>query len=159
MKALLVTILCVAIALALAALLAAPPGRPANLAYLATPTACPSATPEPFWVDPVTSPTERLTQTVQVYLGNCEVVTVTTESGVFTATAPCYPAPALAAVSLQPNTTHHLLASGQVRLIEHDGCFYGGYTLWTDRDRFGEPLIITQVFTPTVILYLPWVGR
>ncbi len=159
MKTLLVTILCVAIALALAALLAATPGRPANLARLATPTACPSATPEPFWVDPVTSPTERLTQTVQVYLGNCEVVTVTAESGVFTATAPCYPAPAPVTVSLRPNTTHHLLASGQVRIVEHGGCIYGDYTLSTGRDRFGQPLIITQVFTPTVILYLPWVGR
>jgi len=48
-----------------------------------TPTLCPLATPEPLWVDLVTSPTDQLTQTITVYLGNGEAVTVTAESLLF----------------------------------------------------------------------------
>jgi hypothetical protein len=40
-------------------------------------------TPEPLWLDPVTSPTGELDQTIVVYIGNGETVTVTWESGTF----------------------------------------------------------------------------
>ena len=44
---------------------------------------CPQATPELLQVEPVTSPTDLLSQAVTVQMGNCEVVTITAESGVF----------------------------------------------------------------------------
>lgn len=124
-----------------------------------TPTWCPVATPEPFWVEPVTSPTRLLSQDVTVYLGNCEAVTVTAESGTFATSDGCYPYPTTVNVILLPNTTHHLEVLGKVRRVEHDGCFYGGYTLRTDRDKFGAPLVITQQFTVASTIYLPCIFK
>ena len=54
-------------------------------------TQCPQATPEFFTVEPVTSPTSELTQVITVDLGNGEAITVTTESGVFTAPFDTFP--------------------------------------------------------------------
>jgi hypothetical protein len=132
---------------------------PTALLFTATPTFCPRATPEPFWVDPITSPTRLLAQDVQVYLGNCEAVTVSAESGTFTATGGCYPLPAPVHMALLPNTTHHLLVLGKVRRVVHDGCVYGGYTLSTWQDRLGAPLVITQQFIVTSTSYLPLISR
>lgn len=42
-----------------------PPADP-----LPTVTQCPTATPEPLWVEPVTSPTSLRSQVITVYLGN-----------------------------------------------------------------------------------------
>lgn len=131
---------------------------PADPLLTATPTYCPVATPEPFWVDPVTSPTRLFSQNVQVYLGNCEAVTVSAESGTFATTGGCYPLPASVHVALLPNTTHHLLVLGKVRRVVHDGCVYGGYTLSTWQDRLGAPLVITQQFTVTSTSYLPLIA-
>jgi hypothetical protein len=131
---------------------------PAAPFFTVTPTYCPVATSEPFWVDPVTSPTRLLAQDVRVYLGNCEAVTVSAESGTFSATGGCYPLPALVHVALLPNTTHHLLVLGKVRRVVHDGCVYGGYTLSTWQDRLGAPLVITQQFTVTSTSYLPLIA-
>jgi len=118
----------------------------------------------------VTSPTDLLTQTVIVGIGNGDAVTVTTVSGVFTRTGvfSAYGNPALVELALLPDTAHHLSVAAHVRrVIGWGGCVYGDYTLTTDRDRFGAPLIIQQVSatetpTPTVTpqprrLYLPLV--
>jgi WD40 repeat protein len=116
---------------------------------MVTPTAplCPQPTPEPFWVEPVTSPTDQLSQTIAVHIGNGEAVTITTESGTFTATGDLNPYnnPALVDVTLLPDTTHYLEILARVRTIRHsNGCTYGGYTFSTARDKNGAPLVITQ---------------
>ena len=112
-----------------------------------TPTRCPSTTPEPLWVEPVISPTNLLTQTITVRIGNGEAVTVTAESGVFTATGSfnAYGNPARVTVDLLAGVTHNLEVRARVRKIEQAGCIYGGYTLYTTRDRYGQPLVIEQV--------------
>ena len=46
---------------------------------------CPQATPELLSVAPVSSPTDELTQTITVYIGNGERVEVVSEAGTFTA--------------------------------------------------------------------------
>jgi len=122
-----------------------------------TPTFCPVTTPEPLWVEPVTSPTDQITQVITVGLGNGEWVNVAAESGTFTVTGPfnAYSQPALVEMALLPNTTHHLRVTGRVRVIKSNGCVYGGYTLSTIWDRFGGPLVITQVFTTASISHFP----
>ena len=112
----------------------------------ATVTQCPQATPESLWVDPVTSPTELLTQTIVVGIGNGEAVTATTESGEFAikGSFDAFFNPAKAAIDLLPDQTHHLYVAARVRKVEQWGCIYGGYTLYTERDRYGGPLIIVQ---------------
>lgn len=125
-----------------------------------TPTRCPSATPEPLWVEPVISPTGLLTQTITVRIGNGEAVTVTAESGVFTTTGSfnSYGAPALVPINLLSETTHHLQVQARVRTVYQWGCKYGGYTLSIWKDRYGAPLVIEQVLatvTPRARLYLP----
>jgi hypothetical protein len=109
-------------------------------AVTVTPINCPQATPEFLWVEPVTSPTDQLAQTVTVHMGNLEVVTITTESGVFTATGQ----PAHVEVALLPNRNHHLQVVARVAEIWSGGCRFGGYTLHTRRDRNGNLLIIEQ---------------
>ena len=104
-------------------------------------TICPEATSEVFWVEPVTSPTDQLSQTVHVWIGNGESVTVITESGTFTSTDNANSVE----ISLLPDTVHHLEVIAKVRTIVHsDGCTYGGYTLSTTRDNSGAPLTIVQ---------------
>jgi hypothetical protein len=129
-----------------------------------TATMCPQATPELFWVEPVMSPTDLLTQTVTVRIGNGEAVTVTAESGTFvvTGTFGAYGAPALVPVDLLPGVTHHLEVQARVRTVYQWGCRYGGYTLYTSRDRYGQPLVIEQVNpapTPRARYYLPVILR
>ena len=122
-----------------------------------TPTFCPVTTPEPLWVEPVTSPTDQFTQVITVRLGNGEWVSVAAESGTFTVTGRfnAYSQPALVDMALLPNTTHHVRVTGRVRVIKSNGCVYGGYTLSTIWDRFGGPLIITQVFTTVSTSHFP----
>jgi len=79
-----------------------------------------------------------LSQTVTVIMGNMEAVTITTESGVFTATVP------QVEVMLLPNTVHHLEVAAKVREIWNYGCPFGGYTLRTTQDKNGALLIIEQ---------------
>jgi len=109
-----------------------------------------------LWVEPVISPTERLTQTVIVRIGNGEAVTVTAESGVFavTGTFNAYGNPAGVTVALLPNTVHNLTVQARVRRIEQWGCIYGGYTLNTIHDRSGRRLVIEQRL-PALKRYLP----
>jgi len=113
-----------------------------------TPTFCPPPTPEPLWVDPVTSPTDQLTQVITVYIGNGEEVTVETESGTFIVTGQFnhHTTPAKVEITLLPNTVHHLEVTAKVRsgLTGLGNCTYGGYILRTTSDRNGAPLVIAQ---------------
>jgi len=145
------------LALLLVALSGAPCPATTNALVEPTVTYCPIPTPELFLVDPVTSTTDEFSQVVTVYLGNGEAVTVTAESGTFAATGAfdAYTHPALVKVALLPDRLHHLRVFGQVRVIEHDGCIYGGYTLSTQRDRFGNPLVIRQTAILSFSFYLP----
>jgi WD40 repeat protein len=116
--------------------LGAPTGEPGSPtpSYL-----CPQATAEFLAVEPVTSPTEALSQVVTVRMGTMEAVTITAESGVFTAPD------GLVTVDLLPNTVHHLEVTAKVRQTTgSSGCTYGGYTLSTTRDKAGAPLVIVQ---------------
>lgn len=113
-----------------------------------TPTFCPPPTPEPLWVEPVTSPTDSLTQVITVHVGYGVEVTVAAESGTFTQTGSfsAYGDPALVEITLLPDTVHHLKVTATVRSIAltgPDNCTYG-YTLTTAMDRNGVPLIIVQ---------------
>lgn len=106
----------------------------------------PPPTAEPFWVDPVISPTSAFTQTVTVHLGRGRTVTVTSEAG--TARINGFfgvSNPARVTINLLPNTVHHLKVIGRVEYAP--GCFYG---LSTTQDRYGHPLVIVQQrHTPT----------
>jgi WD40 repeat protein len=91
-------------------------------------------------VEPVTSPTDERSQTITVRMGNMEAVTITAESGVFTAVGSMH-----VDVDLLPDTTHHLEVVARVKKIRHsNGCEYGGYTLRTRRDRNDALLVIEQ---------------
>ena len=97
---------------------------------------CPTLTPVPLWVEPVTSPTTLLTQTINVSSAGYGRVAITAESGTFGATGPMIP------ITLLPNTIHHLTVNLTVPPLP--GCPQTGYTLSTTYDRFGNPLIIEQ---------------
>lgn len=103
-------------------------------------TECPRATPEFFTVEPVTSPTDQLTQVITVDLGNGEAITVTSESGVFSAPFDAFPKEIT--IDLLPNMTHNLTVEGRVKEVAQGDCTYGGYTLSTTMDRNGAPLQI-----------------
>ena len=113
-----------------------------------TPTFCPPPTPEPLWVNPVTSPTNSLTQVITVYIGNGEEVTIETESGAFTVTGQFnhHTNPAVIEITLLPNTVHHLEVTAKVKsgLTGPGNCTYGGYILQTIYDKNGAPLVIAQ---------------
>ena len=113
-----------------------------------TPTLCPFATAEPLWVEPVTSPTDQLSQVITVYIGNGEEVTIKTESGTFTVAGEFnhHSNPALVEITLLPNTVHHLEVTASVKsgLTGPGDCLYGGYILTTTNDKNGAPLIIAQ---------------
>lgn len=126
-----------------------------------SPTYCPVATPEPLWVEPVLSPTDQLTQTVVVNIGNGEAVTVTTASGVFTTTGNFGAAgnPALVPIDLLPGITHDLTVAAYVRATNSGGCPFGGYTLTTRQDRNGDALRIVQQGDAVQQGYLPLIER
>lgn len=105
-------------------------------------TLCPQATPEFFYVEPVTSPTDELSQIITVDLGNGEAITITTESGTFAAPFDTFPKEIV--ITLLPDTTHNLTVEGRVREVVQGECTYGGYTLTTRSDRYGDPLVIEQ---------------
>src|SRR5688572_511661 len=108
-----------------------------------TPTApCLPATPEPLRVEPVTSPTDQLSQVIIVGIGNGEVVTVTAPAGVYVVTGTfSIISPALVTINLISNITNNLMVMGQVKPM---GC-HGGYNLSTTHDKYGGPLSILQV--------------
>jgi hypothetical protein len=103
---------------------------------------CPIATPEFFTVEPVTSPTDQLSQIITVDLGNGEAITITAESGTFAAPFDTFPKEV--EITLLPNTIHNLTVEGKVREVTQGECVYGGYTLSTTTARDGSPLVIEQ---------------
>jgi hypothetical protein len=126
-----------------------------------SPTICPMATPEPLWVEPVLSPTDRLTQTVVVNIGNGEAVTVTTASGVFAVAGNFAAAgsPAHVPIDLLPGVVHDLTVAARVRTMNQGGCPFGGYTLTTQQDRNGVALRIVQQGAGVTQGYLPLIER
>jgi hypothetical protein len=123
-----------------------------------TATPCPLATQEPLWVDPVTSPTELLTQTIVIRAGNSEWAQVDTGFAVYTVTGSFNPSgnPAEIEIDLMPAQLHLLEVCSRVKVIEHGECVYGGYTMSTRYDRNGKRLEILQV---NQIYYLPLLQR
>ncbi len=87
---------------------------------------------------------------IVVYIGNGEAVTVTCESGTFAERGnfASHGRPAQVPVDLLRDTIHHLTVYGKVQQFEYNGCVYGGYTLSTGWDRFGDPLTIVQYSGP-----------
>lgn len=123
-------------------LVANPPPSPTP-----TPTQfpCPIPTTPPLWVDPVTSPTNELSQIVTVLTDSADWVEVITESGTFVASGNFhYPNPASVTITLLPNTVHHLDIRAHIRTNPGAGCPADDYVLRTTVDRLGAPLIIVQ---------------
>jgi hypothetical protein len=101
-------------------------------------------------VEPVTSPTTLLTQTLTVRLTNGHRVTVTSEAGttIFTvASATVFVSP----IALQPNVTHHIVVTGEVE--DQPGCYYPTQSRAIDNN--GAPLTIIQlgrrIYLPIVL--------
>ena len=116
---------------------------------LMTPTICPVATqaPPPL-VDPVTSPTDLLTQTITVHAYPSEAITVTGESGVFAVHEgdDGWSLPGNVEIRMLWGVTHHLRVYSRVpETVFFPGCVWGAYTLSTDVDANGDPLIIEQI--------------
>jgi hypothetical protein len=126
------------------------PSPPLTDTPIWTPTFCPLPTPEPLWVQPVTSPTDQLSQVVTVHVGYGKEVTVTGESGTFTVAGDfdAYTNPARVEISLLPDTEHHLTVSAKIQPAPGSGCTYPAYTLQTTSDRQGAPLVIVQGTIP-----------
>lgn len=112
----------------------------------------PPPTIEPMSVDPVTSPTRLLTQTLFVRLGNGNLITATSEAGITQlAGIFSFSTPAPFTIPLLPNVTHHLNVFGQVEYSP--GCYY---TLRQSTDKHGAPLIIVQT---SRTIFLPLIRR
>jgi hypothetical protein len=114
-------------------------------------TQYPPPTPEPLWVEPVTSPTGLMTQTLWVTLGRGRAITATSEAGTTAVTGTFSTANAVGLnIPLQPLTVHHISVAG---LVEYrPGCFY---QLSTASDRHDTALVIVQNGSAGPPLYLP----
>ncbi len=106
------------------------------------PTLCPQATPELFYVAAVKSPTNLLTQTIKINIGNGDRVTVTATSPASTTVISSETL--VVEVPLQVNATTRLTVEAHVRDMSSGGCKFGDYVLRTERDRDGKLLEITQ---------------
>ncbi len=100
-------------------------------------------------VEPVSSPTTLLTQSLQVRLNNSRRVTVTSEAGMTIFTV-VLSSTFVSPIPLLPNVTHHVIVTGQVEY--QPGCYY---TRSTTVDKNGAPLTIVQLgrrtFLPIVL--------
>ncbi|MGE5221011.1 MAG: hypothetical protein ACM3PY_01150, partial [Omnitrophica WOR_2 bacterium] len=126
-----------------------PSPEPAN-----TEPVCPQPTAEPFYIEPVTSPTNQITQTLRITIGNGEAISVTNDMGSFYAPASA----GKVIVVLAPDQVNELTAYGKVRPMGGE-CHYGGYTLSTRVDRLGNPLIIVQGGAALKRNYLTRIGK
>lgn len=127
--------------------------RAPTLTPLPSPTAgCPNpATPEPLWVDPVVSPTNQLSQRISITLGRGREISIAGEAGTVTQQGTFSIAqPVVVEAPLMPNATNHLVVSGKVEYAP--GCFY---TLSTQIDRMGNPLVIVQTSAPNITPVAP----
>ena len=105
---------------------------------------CPQATRElPPRVDPLTSPTDQLSQVVHILPGYYDEALVETESGAFTGVFNGAEG-ARVEVKLLPNSSNHLKVTVKVHLSSYNGCSYGGYTMTVFTDLQGQPLVIIQ---------------
>ncbi len=123
---------------------------------------CPVNTPEPLWVEPVTSPTDLFNQVIVVRVGNSDSVTVEAESGSFNLIGSFSTgAPAYVSIALLPNVTHHLTVSAHIRPWSWNECQYPGYTLTTHVDKNGNQLTLVQQGGEPFShwLFLPWLAR
>ncbi len=94
-----------------------------------TPT-CPVATPEYFEVRPVTSPTNEMSQTLEVYLGRGEWVSATGPGGSVTVHTPDPDGYFRLTIPLVANSSNEIEVVGKVETVtQPNGCVYGGYTL------------------------------
>ena len=112
----------------------------------------PVPTPETMAVEPVTSPTTLLTQTLRVRLGNGRQITVASAAGtsVFTGVfSSLFLAPL--PIPLLRNVTHHISVAGKVEY--QTGCYY---VLNRTVDKNGAPLTIVQLGRRT---YLPLIRK
>ncbi len=129
-------------------LLSLPYGAQAKTASqtTSTPTAtfCPQPTQEAKpQVEPVTSPTDQLTQMLTIYSRNTERLDITSEAGTATIVADAYvPYPAQVTINLLPNTTHHLTVTAYIP--GYSNCAGISYTVSTTVDKNGAPLTIVQ---------------
>jgi hypothetical protein len=133
-----------------------PATQPATQAATQPATPCPQATAEPFLVEPVTSPTSELTAVIVVRIGNGEQVTVTSPAGAFQVAGNfSVDNPAQVPINLVPNAPNNLTVTAKVKtIVGPGGCIYGGYTLTTNTDRNGAPLVIVQQ-QPTAVVVVP----
>lgn len=118
---------------------------------MATATMCPLATQEIFIIDPVTSPTSELSQTLVVRLGRGEWVRATGPGGTVTVTSPDLDGFFRATVPLAANTTNDILVEGKVEMVGTPGetCVYGGYILNRTVSIVQENATATAIPTPT----------
>ncbi len=133
-----------------------PATQPATQAATQPATPCPQATAEQFLVEPVTSPTSELTAVIVVRIGNGEQVTVTSPAGAFQVSGNfSVDNPAQVPINLVPNAPNNLTVTAKVKtIVGPGGCTYGGYTLTTNTDRNGAPLVIVQQ-QPTAVVVVP----
>ena len=102
------------------------------------------------------SPTDRLTQTLSVFIGQGDRVAVVGPAGTYTVTGSfdAWTRPAEVTVGLLANQPNELEVFAHVRRIDQGpNCVYGDYTLSTRADWDGRRLAIVQ---RRGLLYLPW---
>lgn len=126
---------------------------------MATATMCPVATQEIFIIDPVTSPTSELSQTLVVRLGHGEWVRATGPGGTVTVTSPDLDGFFRVTVPLAANATNDILVEGKVELVGTPGetCVYGGYILSRTVSIVQESATATATPTPTSTPVEPYI--
>lgn len=126
---------------------------------IATATMCPLATQEIFIIDPVTTPTSELSQTLVVRLGHGEWVRATGPGGTVTVTSPDPDGFFRVTVPLAANATNDILVEGKVALVGTPGetCVYGGYIMSRTVTIVQESDTATATPTPTSTPVEPYI--
>lgn len=117
-----------------------------------TPTVmCPQPTQAAVWVEPVTSPSNLLTQEIVISAAGMDSASVSV--GTTTYTQAVTSSPARIVINLQPNTTHTLTVGAHIqKTTTSAGCTYGNYWVSATRDRLGGALTIVQSSGPTATM-------
>ncbi len=98
-------------------------------------------------MDPIPASTDQASVVVTVHYGIPGKVTVEAESGTFTGQV-TPSGPAQVEVTLLPDTTHHLKVTIDAPRVGPPNCGAGGYSLSTDIDNHGAPLVIARGAAP-----------